>query len=301
MLEEDWVIAGRIIARVAKKIQGIVKPGKTLLEIAEEIEREIKKQGAELAFPVNLSMNEIAAHYTPSPLDKTKLETNSLIKIDMGANVNGALSDMAITIVFGTLSKKVRELIKATQDALYKAIDMIKDGVRVIEVSKQIWKTAHEYGFGVLVDLGGHNLKRWILHGGITIPNAPSRDFINRRKLRKGMVVAIEPFLVNNSKDSETEALPYEQIFSIIPSTKIKESKFLEFIWRRYRTLPFALRWLAKKESTFTKVEKLVKYYLNQGHIVGYPALKDVKGNLVVQFEHTVYVKDNSAEILTVV
>src|SRR3989442_13587795 len=81
--------SGQIIAKLRKEIPSIVKPGKHALKICVEIESRIRELGGKPAFPVNIGINEIAAHYTSPPGDTLTIPSGSMVKVDFGVNVNG--------------------------------------------------------------------------------------------------------------------------------------------------------------------------------------------------------------------
>src|SRR3990167_4837634 len=94
--KEKILKAGKIASQIREKIKTNIKKGTLLLEIAERIESEIEKLGGKPAFPVNLSMNEIAAHSTPSHEDKTL--AHGLLKVDFGVHIDGLTADNAFSI-----------------------------------------------------------------------------------------------------------------------------------------------------------------------------------------------------------
>jgi len=294
---ETWRTVGRIARDILNVGTKLVKPGAKIFEICEKIENITRDMGYNPAFPVNIGINSVAAHYTAVPYDPSRIPNVALVKLDIGVlSADGAIADTAITIPIN-VNKKLKLLVEATRCALEKAIDAIKDGIRVGEIGSIIWKTAHSEGFGVLEDLGGHTLSEWKLHGGITIPNVPRRF---TPKLRAGMIVAIEPFLVASSEDSHTK-LNMAQI-NIYSIKNPYDDRVLELLYRRFRSLPFALRWLerAKTDKRFYSSMHgyLMRRYM-EGKVIVYPTLIEAHNNWVAQFEHTVLVKTNSAEILT--
>ena len=96
MDSEKIIKAGKIASQVRENARQFIKKGMPLLEIAEKIENEIVKLGGKPAFPTNLSINEIAAHYTPSYDDKTI--ATGLLKIDLGVHINGYIADTAFSM-----------------------------------------------------------------------------------------------------------------------------------------------------------------------------------------------------------
>ena len=124
MQTEDYIKAGRIAAEVRENVRKKDWIGKTVYDICEEIEGEIRKRGAKCAFPVNTSINEIAAHYTAEPNDPITIKDTDLIKIDLGAQINGYIADTAVTVCYDA---QFDGLVQAAEDALSNAMSMIKN------------------------------------------------------------------------------------------------------------------------------------------------------------------------------
>ncbi len=301
--KEKWEEAGRIAGEVLNYItQHKVKRGASLLAVCEEGETLIRKKGGLPAFPINISINEVAAHFTPPPFSNERIPNNAFVKVDVGVHVSGYIGDTAKTVYVGQSDKTSNRLLKAGEEVLLAGIDVIRDGIRVGDVSKAIYKKAKELGYGVLVDLNGHSINRYNLHSGITIPNstlALSMFGLSKGpKLEKGMVIAIEPFLVATKNDSSTiEDKKRMYIFSL--SNK-GEGLAYKKLYEVYGSLPFALRWIVKKRSQLKSVVKILNQLIKKGYLRGYPTLIEKKGKIVVQFEHTVLVRNSSAQILTV-
>ncbi len=299
---EDWRKAGEILESVFKNIRSNIKAGKKIIDLCLQIEKKIIDMGAKPAFPANISVNNVAAHYTSPPADLTTLPSNALVKVDIGVLVNGAIADAAYTFIING-NKYLHRLVKANMEVLDSVVEIIKDGIKLSQISRFIWEKSHEAGFGVLVDLGGHEIKKHVLHAGMFIPNSPKvlrRD----RKIKEGMIIAIEPFLVSSANDSYSiHVHDRVYIFSIKQKLVAKKDRFLASIYKNFRTLPFALRWLISSHYGSHKyvsiLEKKLMYLMSKGLINGYPVLVDAKGNWVSQFEYTVLVKKSSAEVLT--
>jgi methionyl aminopeptidase len=165
--------AGALAARIREDSKRLIMVGESLLDIAETVEQMIAEEGAKPAFPVNISINDIAAHYTPEAESQDSLEDDDLVKVDMGIELNGGLSDTAYTI---DLSGKNEKLVQASQDALQKAIDTIKPGMAVGDVGGVIEETIKGYGYKPIANLSGHMIKSNELHAGVEIPNIKTND-----------------------------------------------------------------------------------------------------------------------------
>ncbi|MCS7134557.1 MAG: M24 family metallopeptidase, partial [Candidatus Pacearchaeota archaeon] len=177
---EKWREAGRITAKVLDYARNIIEPGMPLLEIIEKLEKFVERKNSKLAFPINLSIDEVAAHSTPSFDDKTI--ARGLIKVDIGINVDGYISDGAFSLDL-TREGKHMKLIEATEKALEEAINIIKPKIPLEEIGKKIQETVSCFGFSPIVNLCGHELKRWKLHSGVTVPNHKNGD---KRKIEEG-------------------------------------------------------------------------------------------------------------------
>ncbi len=292
---EKTLKAGEILKKVKKELPSIVKPGKKLLEIAEYVENRIVELGGKPAFPCNISINSDAAHFTPKKGDKRVLQEDSVVKVDIGAHVDGYVADTAVTF---DLSGENQKLVEAAEKALEEAISTVKSGIDVSKVGKVIEETIKSFGFRPVYNLTGHGLDRWIAHTKPTIYNYEAGKGI---KIEEGMIIAIEPFVTNGLGKvvdrSEVE------IFSLNPELAWSEKSFRVVRMKQareilkealqYRTLPFAKRWLSKAPEVI--ISKLVR----DGYLRAYPVLTEVKNGLVSQAEHTLIVEKDSVIVVT--
>ena len=152
---EDYVKAGKIASEVREMGRGKNWIGKTVYEICEEVEKEIKKRGAKCAFPVNTSLNETAAHYTAEPNDELTISDTDLVKIDLGAQINGYIADTAVTVCY---DPQYDNLVQTAEDALSNAMNMIKTGVKASDIGRTIEKTIKQVGLKPIVNLSGHSI-----------------------------------------------------------------------------------------------------------------------------------------------
>jgi len=294
---EKLRLAGEIAQKALKYAESLVKPNAKLLYICEKIEETIVKEGGRPAFPLNISVNSIAAHYTSPPNDMRKLPNRGVVKIDLGVHIDGYIVDTARTIILGGNYSK---LVKAAKTALDAAIQIIKDGVKVSEIGEVIEKKILESGFKPIRNLTGHVMERYNLHTGVSVPNVSTKFGLFSPKLKENTVVAIEPFVTTGEKGiviETSEAYIYRLTKLISPKTKLEE-KIVSFVYKRFKTLPFALRWM--KNIIKPKKYRLVFQNLVKEKILyEYPVLKDADNGIVSQMEDTILVKKNGCEILT--
>ena len=163
---ECYVKAGKIAKQVRENARSYVKKGMKLLEVAEKIEGEIKELGGEWAFPVNLSLNEIAAHYTPTADDETVAE--GLLKIDLGVSFNGCIADCAFSLDLSE-DGRYKDIIEMNEKVLEKAIGVLDSDSVVGDIGTEIEKNVS--GFKIVRNLSGHSLGENQIHSGLTIPN----------------------------------------------------------------------------------------------------------------------------------
>jgi len=293
---EKYKLAGKIASEVRNYGVSLLKPGANFLDIANEIESKIIDKGAGLAFPVNIAVNEIAAHYSPKHDDAISLHKGDVVKLDIGAHIDGYIADTAVTIEIE--NNNFSEMIKASSDALDAAIDLLKPGLAINEIGKVVQKTITSYGFRPIDNLTGHSMQRYVLHAGMSIPNIDDEIYSSKPKV--GDVLAIEPFATNGA--GHVVSGPGSNIYLCKESLKQilirdKEAKIIfEKINNEFKTLPFAQRWVKKKFSYNDMALRKLSFI---GLVKHYPQLIDARKGIVTQKEHTVIVTESGCEVIT--
>jgi methionyl aminopeptidase len=279
--------AGEILATVREAAADRVEVGASHLEVAEFAENRIRELGGEPAFPVNISIDEEAAHATPAPDDDATFG-EEMVNLDIGVHVDGWLADTAITVDLSGQS----ELAEAPAEALEAAIEVVEPGVETGEIGAEIESVIDGYGYKPEVNLSGHGLGHWEQH---TDPNIPNRGVQQGIELEVGDVVAIEPFAtdgggkVNEGGDEEIYALETEA------SVRNRDARqALEQIVEEFKTLPFARRWLDTRRA-----EMALRRLKQKSVVHGYPVLQEQDGYYVSQKEHTVVVTEDGCEVTT--
>ena len=185
---EKYMQAGKIAAQVLDYGKGLVKPDVKLLDVANSMEKKVFELGGRPAFPVNISMNNTAAHDTAMPNDE-RVFGETIVKLDCGVEVDGYMGgDTAVTI---DLSGKYSDLVKASREALEAAIKTVAVGVTLGEVGRVIEETIQSYGLKPVRNLSGHGIGYQTVHQAPSIPNYDTED---KTELEEGMTIAIEPF-----------------------------------------------------------------------------------------------------------
>jgi len=283
---DQWRNAARIAAEARELGVRLAVPGATRLAIAEAIEGHIRAAGAEPAFPANLSRNAEAAHYTPDADDRAELVEGDLLKVDVGAHLDGAVADTADTVEVGG-PRRLAHLVGAVHDAVDAGVAAVRPGGPVDDVSRAIAQAIRARGLKPVVDLTGHTIERYLLHAGKAIPNVPgATDAV----FVEGEVVAIEPFATNGVGRIDNGPFGHIVRFRRPPAPG---DPVLASLFDRFRTLPFTARW-ARSDDERRALERARR------SLQSYPMFVERAGGLVAQAEHTILVGPDRAEVLSV-
>lgn len=279
---EKYQKAIQISDEVIKFAKPLVKQNSRIFDIAENMEKKIKELGGSPAFPVNISINENAAHYTPDINDSTVLKENQLVKIDVGVHVDGYICDKAFSVFIG---EKNHPLIEASEKALQNALKVVKPGVKVFEISDVIASTLEEMKFQPIMNLCGHGLDRYTQHGSPMIPNSKNNI---QDELKEGKAYAIEVFVTDGSGlVKETSQILIYRFLQLRSTRMIEARKILERAEKQFNNLPFAKRWLIDI-ATGTKLDLALRQLVDVNALEEYPVLKEEAKGLVAQSEETV-------------
>ena len=287
---KDYKQAGEIAKQITAYAKSIIKPDTLLVEIAQKIHKQIEKLGAKPAFPVNLSIDDVAAHYHPTLDDETKAE--GLLKIDIGIHINGFIADTAFSIDL-TPDNQHKEMIKANEQALENALKILKDNPTLNEIGKTIQETISDQGFSPVVNLSGHGLDQYEIHAGITIPNYANN---NENKIEEG-AYAIEPFATTG--EGKIYEGPSSNIYALVNpknTRNITAKKILEYVMEEYKTLPFSLREMQEKFGPMARLA--MKQLIQENILHEFPQLIEKSHKPVSQAEHT-FIKISDKEIIT--
>jgi methionyl aminopeptidase len=255
-----------------------------ILTMADEIENVIKALGGKPAWPVNININEIAAHYTPNPNDTISLNDGDLVKIDIGVHVNGYIADKAFTICVG---QKTHPLIQASEKALHAALKIITPGTKICEISEIVENSVNDAGFNVIRNLCGHAIEQYNQHAHPSIPNGKNTI---TEELKVGQVIAMEVFATDGGgwvvDSSPTLIFKYKQDKSI----RMPEARtILHAAKIQFEMLPFAKRWI--KNISPIKFDMAIRQLVEADALYDYPPLKEKENGMVAQTEDTVIVK----------
>ena len=309
----DAIKAAQNHKKISKNIINTIKPGTSLKNIAYLIENHIKEETKNqntseinygIAFPVGLSLNNCAAHFTPNFNDPDIILTeNDLIKIDFGVHKNGVIIDSAFTLHF---NEKYDEFIKISKDLTNFAVSQC--GVDVIlgelgaEIEDYIKNTEiyidnKLFKLKTMEDLSGHLIRPYEIHAGKAVPNIAINYPV---RMCEHEFYAIEPFITTGNGKS---ILKKPNSHYMIPKNnheKINNDStrnLYDSLYKNYKTLPFCSRWLY--ETNLIDSDNLLEKMVENKILNSYPPIYDIDDSLISQFEHTIFIKSNGVINLT--
>lgn len=288
-------LSGKILRETREEMKSYVREGMPIIDICEKAENLIRQKGAQPAFPCNVSANEIAAHYTSPPNDTRTVPENSVVKVDIGAHVDGYLTDTAVTVCF---NPEYTALVETAERALKTAVENIRPGISTSKLGSIIETTIKSRGFKPVSNLTGHQVGRYMVHTGTSLPNVTQ---LFSSKLKLGGAYAIEPFVTLPNAAGRVEDGEEAAIFRFVKSRSLKNNyakQLLKHIESNFRTLPFAERWLQNIVPQKSYREAFHEL-LSSKCLMQYPVFVEASGKTVAQAEHTVLVIEDGCDVLT--
>jgi methionyl aminopeptidase len=281
---QSYLKAGKIAGKTLEYGKSLIRPGAKVIEILDKIENKIIEMGGDIAFPAQISLNEVAAHCCSDLNDQTVLKDH-VVKLDVGVHIDGCIADTASTI---DLSGKHKKLIKASREALNEALKLAVPGTTLAEIGKKIHEVITSHGFSPVKNLSGHGLDYYEIH---TSPSVPNFDNGNQTILKKDQVIAIEPF-ASTGAGIVQESSP-ATVFSLTDDKPVRDPitrNVLKEI-ETYEGLPFAKRWLERKFTT-PKTNFALRTLIRNDCLQQHFPLVDQNKGMVSQAEHSIIVKE---------
>jgi methionyl aminopeptidase len=291
-IHENYKKAGKIAKNAREHCVSKIKEGVLLLDVAEEVENYIREQGGQPAFPINLAINDAAAHFTPSHDDRLRFSRGDVVKVDVGVHVDGYVGDTAKTVEVGT--HRWDDLIRSTEEALNSAIELMRPTARLNDVGAAIQMVIESFGYNPVENLTGHSMERYKLHAGLSVPNVMGDE---SGMVKIGDVIAIEPFATDGA--GRVDGKKGGNIYRLIKARQVGSKELnalIQHINENYSTLPFCERWCFEFDK---KARQHIRKLQKTGVIHSYPVLKDVGKGTVAQSEHTVIITDDGCEVIT--
>ena len=311
--------AAKVHKKTRKYLRKQIRPNMKLIDMCKLVEDKIKvltnfdannplEKG--MAFPVGLNVNNVAAHWSPNPMDmNVKLGRNDLIKIDFGVHYNGYIIDSAFSY---SLNDKFDDLINISKVATYTGCKLFGEDARINEISKEIQEVIESYSVNIddnqrniksIRSLTGHQIKRYKIHAGKVIPNI---DYpLNIDKIKEGELYAIETYpstgsgLVRNDYKNVSHYKLKDEYYkntSILQLNK-DERLLYNIICKNFGTLPFCRRWI--KEHNLKRYQIPLFSMVKKGMIKEYPPLYEINNSYVAQTEHTLMIYKGNKHIFS--
>lgn len=293
--------AGKIGYEVLNSVKDLIEPGKPIIQICETAEKMILDKGAEgFGFPTNVSIDNIAAHYSSPHGDENVIPDTGIIKLDIGVHVNGYIADTAITI---NLSPELKELKIAAEEGFKAGMEIIQEGTLPSLIGKNVEETITNFGYLPIRELSGHKLGRFELHGDKRLPNIGIPYDPAEAALQIGEAYAFETF-ASTGKGSVHEVTGNKYIYILLPRRVPLRNpvsrKIYSTIYKKYKSLPFAERWLSSYDNfNRSRVRFALRELMLAGGVVAYPPLADEKGSYVAQHENTFILTKADGVIVT--
>ncbi len=287
--------AGNIAAQVRDEAKRIVHEGMPIIDLCEKTESLIRNMGGKPAFPCNVSINEVAAHYTSPPYDKRTIPDKSIVKVDIGVHIDGYIVDTAVTVSF---NPEYELLVQTAQEALKTAVRILRPGLFMSQFGSTIQKTIENRGFKPISNLTGHKIERYSLHAGKSLPNLFHFSNVH---VDVGEVYGVEPFVTVADANGKVESSFEAHIFRFLKQKPLKSEhakKLLNCIKKDFGALPFSERWLQQcvqpknYEAAFSELS-------SSKILMSYPVFVEESGKPVAQAEHTVLIVKDGCLVLT--
>jgi methionyl aminopeptidase len=288
-------LSGKILRETREEMRLFVREGMPIIEVCEKTESLICEKGGKPAFPCNVSINEVAAHYTSPPDDTRRIPEKAVVKVDLGVHIDGYVTDTAFTACFNPNHKRMTEVAEL---ALKTAVENVHGGMAVGKIGGLIENAIKNRGFKPISNLTGHSVGRFLIHAGTSIPNVSQ---LSLTKVRAGEIYAIEPFVTLPDAEGRVEDGSEKTIFRFVKAKSLQSShakRLAKYIEANFKTLPFAERWL-KGAVQKEKHDEAFRELLKSKTLMAYAVFVEASGKPVTQAEHTVLITEDGCEVLT--
>jgi methionyl aminopeptidase len=287
--------ACKIAREVREEMRRTVTEGMPIIDVCEKTEALIREKGGKPAFPCNVSVNDVAAHYTSPPNDSQTIPERAIVKVDLGVHVDGFIADTATTVCF---HPEYVDMVNTAEEALEKAVEILRPGLSIARFGSAIQKVIKTRGFKPISNLTGHLIRRYIIHAGKSLPNVFN---LSTSRIKEGEVYGVEPFVTVINAAGRVEELRETYIFRYSKHKSLKDphaKQILKYIKQNFLTLPFTERWLTKFASS-SRYKSAFSELLSSKALIGYPVFVEASRNLVAQAEYTIMIVKDGCVVLT--
>ena len=305
---------------VRRNIQDYIKPGVSILEICNRIERNVKElfgrndSKAGSAFPTGVSINEIICHDTANSGDVRTIGYNDICKVDFGTHVNGMIIDSAFSVAF---NPEYEKLLEASYEATWTGIKMAGPDSSIYDISSAIKEVIESYEVTIkgktyhvkpVGDIGGHSIEPYQIHGAQIILCEPLKTTeYKESRMIGGKQYAIETFASTGtgkmfkSKTLQSNHYMLNKDNPVQYKSKLKTiNTAYNWVKRCRSTLAFCPRWMENDgvKGTMISLNEMARKQ-NPPIVTEYCVLEDIPGSYVSHYEHTIFIHDFGTEVLS--
>ncbi|CCD74015.1 Peptidase M24 domain-containing protein [Caenorhabditis elegans] len=308
-----YQVAAEITNAVLKEVLANIKEGaiagdlcdlgdKLILEKTGKLYKKEKNFTKGIAMPTCISIDNCICHYTPLKSEApVVLKNGQVVKVDLGTHIDGLIATAAHTVVVGAskdnkVTGKLADLLRGTHDALEIAIRSLRPDTENTTITKNIDKTAAEFGLTPIENMLSHQLERNEIDGEKKIiqnSGEKQKGEIEKIKIDKHEAYAIDILFSTGKgqpKDMDTRTTVFRKNEQVSYQLKMKASRvFFSDVNKVHGPMPFSLRSFEEEVKAKMGVVECEKY----GLLVPYPVLYEKEGELVAQFKATVLVMPN--------
>ena len=306
--------AAKIHKKVRKEIKDYIKPGVKLYDICAKIETRVSELSRNygeqvnngIAFPTGISINNVAAHWTPNPGDKTILKDGDICKIDFGTHINGWIIDSAFTINNNPIYDN---LLIASKEAVNNVIKNMGPDTLISDLSSIAEEIVTSYEVDVngktiplkpINNLTGHSISQWEIHSGKSIPSVKNDS---KERIENNEFYAVEVFPTTGSGtgylEGKSSHYKLKQNYNSCKFKTKRSGKLLNLVKNNFKTLAFCPRFIYNIEKEYQNYDFSYNELFQNQIINSYPPILDIPGSMVAQFEHTVFISEDKKIILS--
>lgn len=310
-----YKVAAKIVNEAIATVVAAARPGAKVVElcdlgdkfIADAVAKEFKGKDIEkgVAVPTCISINNCVGHFSPTADNPTEVKEGGLVKIDLGAHIDGYIVQSAHTVLVqpdpvAPATGRSADALAAAAACFDAAARLMRPGHRASEVPPVLAKIAEAYGVQLVEGVLSHQLTRFIIDGSKAVLNRPGADQkVNDFEFEEGEVYAID-IVVSTGEGKpkvfdEKETTVYKRALDVQYQLKLKASREVySEVLKKHSTSMFTLRSLGAERSRFGLVE-----CVTHGLLHPYPVMWEKAGDLVAQVKGTVLLMPNGSDRVT--
>lgn len=258
-----------------------------------------------IAVPTSISVNNICAFYSPLPEESITLQPGDLVKIELGAHIDGFIANTATSLVVGAsaetpITGSKADVILAALNSIQAALRLLRPGCTNTQVTETFNKIATDYNCNVLEGILSHEVKQHVIDGNnVIIGKAVFDQNVEEFTFEPNQAIVLEILISTGEgkpKQTEHRTTVYQRALDMTYKLKLKSSRqFLTEVNRRFPTLLFSLRSFADQRNARVGVTEC----LNHNMLFSFPVISEKADDLVAQFKVTVLILETGTIVIT--